>query len=342
MKKALSVLLAVMMIAALALTGCGQNTEPQTNEEPTTRTFTDSLGREVTLPTDLTKIAISGPLAQIVVFAIAPEMMVGIANEWSQEAKDLIPGEYYTLPLLGQLYGGKGELNLETLLQSGAQVVIDVGEQKDGMADDLNALQEQTGIPFVHIDCYTATMGDTYRALGALLGKETEGNALAEYCDGILTRTKEIAGSVEKANRRLPGSATWAIQMRLSEALCVLAFFTPAAVPGLTVGCLLFNITFAAALPLDFVVGSAATLIAAEGMWLTRKVTVKGYPLVGMLMPAIANAFLVGWELTVYIGGGFVLNAVYVAIGEAVVLLVPGTALYYALKKRGLDTKLFA
>ncbi|MBS7323935.1 MAG: ABC transporter substrate-binding protein, partial [Angelakisella sp.] len=120
MKKALSVLLAVMMIAALALTGCGQNTDPQTNEEPTTRTFTDSLGREVTLPTDLTKIAISGPLAQIVVFAIAPEMMVGIANEWSQEAKDLIPGEYYTLPLLGQLYGGKGELNLETLLQSGA------------------------------------------------------------------------------------------------------------------------------------------------------------------------------------------------------------------------------
>ena len=200
MKKALSVLLTVMMIAALALTGCGQNTEPQTNEEPTTRTFTDSLGREVTLPTDLTKIAISGPLAQIVVFAIAPEMMVGIANEWSQEAKDLIPGEYYTLPLLGQLYGGKGELNLETLLQSGAQVVIDVGEQKDGMADDLNALQEQTGIPFVHIDCYTATMGDTYRALGTLLGKETEGNALAEYCDGILTRTKEIAGSVEKAN----------------------------------------------------------------------------------------------------------------------------------------------
>ena len=143
-------------------------------------------------------------------------------------------------------------------------------------------------------------------------------------------------------NLLLPGSATWAIQMRLSDALCVLAFFTPAAVPGLTIGCLLFNITFAAALPLDFVVGSAATLIAAEVMWLTRKVTVKGYPLLGMLMPAIANAILVGWELTVYIGGGFVLNAVYVAIGEAVVLLVLGTALYYALKKRGLDQKLFA
>lgn len=143
-------------------------------------------------------------------------------------------------------------------------------------------------------------------------------------------------------NLLLPGSTTWAIQMRLSEALCVLALFTPAAIPGLTLGCLVFNITYAAALPLDFLLGSAATLLAAEGMWLTRRATIKGYPLLAMLMPAIANAVLVGGELTVYIGGGFGLNALYVALGEAAVLLVPGTILYYALKKRGLDNKLFA
>ena len=143
-------------------------------------------------------------------------------------------------------------------------------------------------------------------------------------------------------NLLLPGSATWAIQMRLSEALCVLAFFTPAAIPGLTLGCLVFNITYAAALPLDFVVGSLATLLAALGMWLTRNWQVKDYPLLGMLLPAIANALLVGWELTVYIGGGFAINAVYVAIGEAVVLLVFGSMLYYAMKKRGLDRRLFA
>lgn len=202
MKKMLSVLLAVMMIAMLALTGCGQNNDPAPtpDPEPATRTFTDSLDREVTLPANLSKIAISGPLAQIVVFAIAPEMMVGIANGWADEAKGLIPDEYYDLPLLGQLYGGKGELNLETLLQSGAEIVIDVGEQKEDMADDLNALQEQTGIPFVHIDCYTGSMGDTYRTLGTLLGKETEGNTLAEYCDKVYTRTNDIAASVEKVN----------------------------------------------------------------------------------------------------------------------------------------------
>lgn len=142
-------------------------------------------------------------------------------------------------------------------------------------------------------------------------------------------------------NLLLPGSATWAIQMRLSEAMCILAFFTPAAAPGLAVGCLIFNITFSAALPLDFLVGSLASYAAARLMWLTRNRTVKGYPLVGMLMPALSNAILVGWELTVYIGGGFWLNALYVAIGEAVVLLTLGSALYYAMKSQQLDRKLF-
>ncbi len=138
-------------------------------------------------------------------------------------------------------------------------------------------------------------------------------------------------------NLLIPDSASMAIQFRASEAMCILAFFTPAAIPGLTLGCLLFNITSGAALPLDFLIGSFATLLATGGMWLTRKVTIHGFPLPGMLMPAIANAFLVGWELSVYIGGGFWINALYVAIGEVSVLLTLGSLLFYAVKSRNLQ-----
>jgi len=140
-------------------------------------------------------------------------------------------------------------------------------------------------------------------------------------------------------NILLPGSATWAIQMRLSEALCVLAFFTPAAAPGLAIGCLIFNLTYAAALPLDFLVGTLATYLACKCMWLTRNWG--KFPLFGLMMPALFNAVLVGFELTVYIGGGFWLNALYVAIGEAAVLLTLGAALYFAMRKRKLDKLLF-
>ena len=142
-------------------------------------------------------------------------------------------------------------------------------------------------------------------------------------------------------NLLLPGSATWAIQFRASEALCVLALFTPAATVGLTIGCMLFNITFAGALPLDFAIGSLATFLATGGMYLTRRITVRCYPLPAMLLPAIFNALLVGAELNIYIGGGFCINALYVAIGEAAVLLTLGTALFYAMRSRNLAYRLF-
>ena len=142
-------------------------------------------------------------------------------------------------------------------------------------------------------------------------------------------------------NVLLPGSATWAIQFRASEALCVLALLTPAAVQGLTVGCFLFNVNYSQALPLDILVGSLATLLATGSMYLTRRITVKGFPLPALTMPALFNAALVGWELTVYIGGGFWLNALYVALGELGVLFTLGTLLYYALRRRGLDKRLF-
>ena len=137
-------------------------------------------------------------------------------------------------------------------------------------------------------------------------------------------------------NLLLPGSATWAIQCRASEALCVLAFFTPAAVPGLTVGCLLFNLSYAGALPLDFLVGSLATFLAAGSMHLLKR-----FPLAGLTMPALFNALLVGWELTLYIGSGFWLNAFYVALGEAAVLLTLGRILWAVVKKHGLQHRLF-
>jgi uncharacterized membrane protein len=142
-------------------------------------------------------------------------------------------------------------------------------------------------------------------------------------------------------NLLLPNSASFAIQLRLSEALCVLALFSPTAISGLTIGCLLFNLTFAAALPFDWLAGSVATLIATAAMYALRGVRIKGYPLLSMLMPALANAILVGWELTIYIGGGFWINALYVALGELIVLLTLGTVVFRVFEKRGLARILF-
>ena len=142
-------------------------------------------------------------------------------------------------------------------------------------------------------------------------------------------------------NLLLPGSASWAIQMRIAEALGVLAFFTPAAIPGLGLGCLLFNLSFAGALPLDFLVGTLASVLAAAAMYRMRSVKWRKLPILGFFMPGVFNAFLVGWELSVYVGGAFWMNALYVALGEWIVLLTLGSILYTAIRNRGLDTRLF-
>ena len=195
-KKWLAMLLAVVMVLSLA--ACGAQSNPQTDD--TTRVFTDSVGREVEVPAQIDKVALSGPMAQIVLFALCPDKLVGVSNAWSTEAEQYLDEKYFTMPEIGQLYGGKGELNPETLLQSGAQIVIDVGEPKGSIAEDLDALQEQTGIPFVHITATTETTGDAYRMLGDLLNMKDEAETLAAYCENIYDRTVSIAGSVEKAN----------------------------------------------------------------------------------------------------------------------------------------------
>ena len=141
-------------------------------------------------------------------------------------------------------------------------------------------------------------------------------------------------------NLILPGSASAMIQVRLAEALCILAFFTPAAIPGLTIGCLIFNLSNSA-MPLDILLGAAATALATGAMYLTRRITWKGLPLLGIWMPTLFNALIIGWMLSVYAGGGFWLSAMYVAIGETVAAVLLGTLFFFCLKIRNLDKRLF-
>ena len=125
------------------------------------------------------------------------------------------------------------------------------------------------------------------------------------------------------------GLASGAIQVRLSEALTILPCFTFAAVPGLTVGCVLANLLTGCAM-WDVVFGSLATLIGAIGTRLLRE-----KPLLAWIPPVLSNAIIVPIVLQKVYGvpDAFWYLMLTVGAGEVISVYVLGTLLYLGLQK---------
>ncbi len=130
------------------------------------------------------------------------------------------------------------------------------------------------------------------------------------------------------------------MQFRVSEVLTLLPIFTPAAIPGVTVGCFIANIASFNAV--DMIFGTAATLIAALLTYALRNITFKGLPLLAMLPPVIVNAVVIGLELAFFYlpGGysfwGFVISGVQVGAGELAVCYALGIPFYLIVKKHNI------
>ena len=156
----------------------------------------------VAIPAEITKIAITGPLSQVYILPLASDMLVGVCNEFSADAALYLPKEIFSKTEIGQLYGGKGEMDLEALLTAAPDIVIDIGEPKDSIVADLTVLTEQTGIPFIHIDATVQTSPEAYRTLGKLLGREEKAEELALWCERTYASITAMMERVDADNAR--------------------------------------------------------------------------------------------------------------------------------------------
>ena len=121
--------------------------------------------------------------------------------------------------------------------------------------------------------------------------------------------------------------ASGAIQVRFSEALTIMPFFTPAAIPGLTIGCLLSNLLTGCALP-DIIFGSLATFLGAVGSYALRR-----NRWLCALPPIISNMLIIPFILTYayHIPGGIPLFMLTVGTGELISCMGLGQILLQAL-----------
>ena len=119
------------------------------------------------------------------------------------------------------------------------------------------------------------------------------------------------------------------VQVRISEMLTILPIFTPAAIPGVTIGCFLANL-FSGAVVMDVVLGSLATLVGAVGTYLLRK-----HKYLVSVPPIVSNTLIVPWVLKIGYGAGDAVPFMMVTVGIGEILAVAGlgTILLLALER---------
>lgn len=206
--------LALSACLAFGLAGCSSNEEAAGNDTaaPTqqsaeqsdaadTVTFTDDLGRTVELPATIDRICPSGFTAQQVLLTIAPDKMVGLAQELTDDQLKIFGQKFADYPVFGAVLGATDNLNREAVAAENPQVIIDTGEAKEGAEDDLNALQEQLGIPVVFIEAKLSDYGAAYARLGELLGMESRGDQLSQYCTDVYQKVETVMAGIPESER---------------------------------------------------------------------------------------------------------------------------------------------
>jgi len=170
--------------------------------------------------------------------------------------------------------------------------------------------------------------------------------ALRRLVEGAL-----IAAMYAALTLAVPAASFGLAQLRVAEMLTVLPVFTPAAVPGLAVGCVVSNMVGLAmganlAGAWDILLGSLATLVSAVFTYVLRDIKWRGLPALATLPPVLLNAVVVGLELTwvlfdEWAWSLYLFNALQVGVGQLVACTACGLILYTALDKSGAKKVLF-
>ena len=220
-KRALAIAAASLLcVAAFVLAGCGSSSSSSAAASSGsasasassaasssaaagqgTREFTDSLGRTVEIPANIERVAVSGAISQQVMFTFAPDLLVGLCDEMNDAEKTYIGEQYASLPIFGQIYGGKGDFNKEAVAAANPQLIVDIGEAKKGIESDLDELQQSIGVPVVHIEATLSTYGDAYTMLGDLLNRQDRAKEIATYLDEAYTSTVSVLDTIPAEER---------------------------------------------------------------------------------------------------------------------------------------------
>ncbi|MEQ5871575.1 iron ABC transporter substrate-binding protein [Sagittula sp. NFXS13] len=165
------------------------------------RSVTDSAGRVVEVPDEVTTVFAAGPPASVLVYVLKPEALTGWPRALRPEERAYIAEPYRDLPETGRLTGRGGEANLERVLEIKPDLIVDFGSVRDTYTDLANRVQEQTGIPYLLIDGRFDNTAEALRILGEALGVPERGETLAQDVEARFARLDALLAEVPEDDR---------------------------------------------------------------------------------------------------------------------------------------------
>ncbi|WP_043751130.1 iron ABC transporter substrate-binding protein [Methylobacterium nodulans] len=165
------------------------------------RPFVDGAGRSVQVPEKVSRVLAAGPPASVLLYTLAPAKMVGWVRAPHADEKPYLARETWDLPTTGRLTGRGNTANVEAVLATKPDLIVDVGSTGPTYASLADRVQEQTGIPYLLLDGRFTKIPETYRSFGAAIGAEARGAELAAYAERILAEVAEKIGSIPEEKR---------------------------------------------------------------------------------------------------------------------------------------------
>ena len=169
-----------------------------------TWTFVDDRGRsvEIPAPSHLERVYFSGPIAQIMLFSIAPELIAGTTLPFTPQELAYLPEGTAALPFMGSL-SENVDLDIGALKEEDIQLVISaVGD--DGVVEaiaDADAFTQESGIPVVYLNAGFDSMGDAFRKMGRIAGAEARAEEVARFCERIYADVTDAVSRVPTEKR---------------------------------------------------------------------------------------------------------------------------------------------
>ncbi len=165
------------------------------------RTVTDATGRAVQVPADPAAVFAAGPPAATLLYTLAPERMVGWVRAPRPGDLPYLRPEVHGLPELGRLTGQGDTLNLEVLVASGADLIVDYGTVNPTYTDLAARVQAQAGLPYVLIDGSFANLPAAIRQMAEVLNVAPRGEELAAAAEAELAGLDALLATIPADQR---------------------------------------------------------------------------------------------------------------------------------------------